>query len=65
MTEDEKVKDTWIPVTPEGTVCYTLAAHTKTEAWNNLLRAASHMPYRSKKGLMERGYTCIRVKGER
>ena len=52
----------WVPVTPGGTVCTDLGAPTRQEAIDQLLVAASHMPYDGwdepgKFGFKERGYT--------
>ena len=47
----------FIPVTPAGTACTDLEAETEKEAWEKLLVAASHMPYKTKENFMKRGYT--------
>ena len=48
------------PVTPGGTLCDWLEADTEKEAWEKLLKDAAHMPYKSKQGFKERGYTVIK-----
>jgi len=47
----------YVPITPGGTVCEWIAANTEKEAWDNLLRAAAHMPYGTKENFIKRGYT--------
>lgn len=47
----------WIPSTPGGTACTWLAAETEDKAWENLLRDAQHMPYKTKENFIKRGYT--------
>lgn len=34
-----------------------LESNTEDEAWDKLLIAASHMPYKTKKNFIARGYT--------
>lgn len=48
---------TYMPVTPGGSVCMDLESNTEDEAWDKLLIAASHMPYKTKKNFIARGYT--------
>ena len=47
----------YVPVTPGGTACDWLMADTEDKAWENLLEAAAHMPYRTKENFVKRGYT--------
>lgn len=49
----------FVPVTPAGTMLFDLAAWSEAEAWSNLLRSASHMPYKGKAGFVKRGYTVV------
>jgi len=46
----------FVPITPGGTVCDWLACDTEEDAWEELLSAASHMPYDGKEGFIKRGY---------
>lgn len=48
-----------VPVTPGGTVLFELEADTEDKAWSNLLEDAAHMPYKGKKGFIERGYEVV------
>ena len=48
---------TYIPVTPGGTVCIWLESDTEDEAWEKLMKDASHMPYKNKDGFIDRGYS--------
>lgn len=50
-------KATYVPVTPEGTPCFDLESSTKDEAWEKLLHAAAHMPYKTKENFIKHGYT--------
>lgn len=50
-----------MPVTPGGTVCDWLEADTEEQAWENLLKEASHMPYKTKENFKLRGYTVEKV----
>ena len=50
----------YIPITPGGTLLFDLKAKTEEQAWRNLLKAAAHMPYKTKERFIARGYT---VKG--
>lgn len=52
---------TYMPVTPGGTVCDWLEADTEEQAWENLLKEASHMPYKTKENFKLRGYTVEKV----
>ena len=47
----------FVPTTPAGTAVYALKASTEDEAWENLLKDASHMPYKTKENFIKRGYT--------
>lgn len=47
----------YVPVTPAGTPLVELEAATEDEAWNNLMRDASHMPYKTREGFEARGYS--------
>ncbi len=47
----------YIPVTPAGTELFDLQAKTEQGAWDKLMRAASHMPYKTKENFIKRGYT--------
>ena len=47
----------FVPVTPGGTPCTWLAAETKQQAIENLLKDAAHMPYKTWEKFQERGYT--------
>lgn len=47
----------WIPSTPAGTVIFHLGRKTEDEAWEALLKEASHMPYKTKENFIKRGYT--------
>jgi len=47
----------YVPVTPAGTPVFDIQAKTESKAWQNLLRATSHMPYGSVEALKKRGYT--------
>lgn len=53
--EVEDVK--FYPVTPGGTICDWLESDTEEEAWNALMKDASHMPYNGVEGFKKRGYT--------
>ena len=55
--QDGSFRTGYVPITPGGTFCFWLASKTEDEAWENLLRDAAHMPYRSKRSFMRRGYT--------
>ncbi len=55
----------FIPVTPAGTVCFWLEADTKDKAWENLMKDASHMPYKDKAAFIKRGYTVEKLKQEK
>lgn len=46
----------FIPATPAGTALFDLESSTEDGAWRNLMKAASHMPYKSKKEFEDRGY---------
>ncbi len=56
-------KVTYFPVTPGGTVCTWLESNTEAEAWDKLLKDASHMPYKGKRGFIQRGYTVEKSDG--
>ena len=47
----------YTPITPAGTACSWLKSETEEEAWEALLKDAAHMPYGTKEGFIERGYT--------
>jgi hypothetical protein len=47
----------YVPVTPGGTACVWLAAKTEAKAWENLLKDAAHMPYKTVENFKKRGYT--------
>ena len=60
------------PVTPAGTVVIygagamlgeLIAAPTKSEAIQNLLKDAAHMPYKTWENFEKRGYTIQELKG--
>lgn len=51
-----KQRGAYIPETPAGTVLMDLKASTEERAWQNLLRAAAHMPYKGVEGFKQRGY---------
>ncbi|HET8688931.1 MAG TPA: hypothetical protein VFM18_20165 [Methanosarcina sp.] len=57
-----RVRIVFTPVTPAGTELNWLESKTEEEAWNALLKDASHMPYKNKEELVERGYTVISEK---
>ena len=57
-------KTTYIPVTPGGTVCTDLESDTEDEAWQKLMIAASHMPYKGKQGFIDRGYEVLEATDE-
>lgn len=46
----------YVPITPAGTALTWLAASTRGIAWSNLLKDASHMPYKDVEGFQARGY---------
>lgn len=46
----------FVPITPGGTVCLWLKSTTSDEAWEKLLKDASHMPYKTKENFIKRGY---------
>jgi hypothetical protein len=50
---------TYMPFTPAGTPLDHLAADTETEAWENLLEDAKHMPYRTQENFQKRGYSVL------
>ncbi len=50
-------KEQYVPVTPGGTPCVWIAANTEEKAWENLMKDAAHMPYKTKKNFQKRGYT--------
>lgn len=52
----KKFEDRFVPVTPSGTPCFPLFAETEEKAWENLLKAAAHMPYKTKENFIKRGY---------
>ena len=57
LTSKQKTKKIeYIPEAPGGSVLADLAVPTEEEAWQNLLRATGHMPYRNKQDLISRGY---------
>jgi hypothetical protein len=47
----------YVPHTPAGTACVWLEAKTEEKAWENLLRDAAHMPYKTKENFIKHGYT--------
>jgi len=51
------MREQYVPITPGGTPCTWLSAPTEAEAWDNLLKDAAHMPYKTVDGFKERGYT--------
>lgn len=51
------MKNQWIPETPGGTLCDWLASDTENEAWQKLMREATHMPYKTIEDFKARGYT--------
>lgn len=51
------MKFTHVPFTPAGTMLAHLERNTEDAAWEALLREAAHMPYKTKQGFIERGYT--------
>jgi len=56
------MKKIYVPVTPGGSVCMELQASSEEQAIENLLNAASHMPYdgwdsAEGYGFKQRGYT--------
>ena len=58
----ETAKEFYVPVTPGGSVLMDCAGQTEWEAIDNLLEAASHMPYDGWDspdglGFKQRGYT--------
>jgi hypothetical protein len=57
MKKEKQVK--YVPVTPGGTPCIWLSSKTKDGAWENLLKDASHMPYKGKREFICRGYTVV------
>jgi hypothetical protein len=48
---------TYIPVTPGGSLCMNLESNSESEAWEKLMKEASHMPYQTKEDFQNRGYT--------
>jgi len=52
-----KSKKRFVPVTPGGSYCLHLVANSEAEAWELLLKDASHMPYKNKAEFQQRGYT--------
>lgn len=53
------------PVTPAGTPCTWLTSKTEQQAWEKLLKDASHMPYKGVEGFKRRGYTVQKTEGTR
>lgn len=53
----QKNRKRFIPFTPAGSCLMHLAAPSEKEAWENLLRDAAHMPYKTKERFQQRGYT--------
>jgi hypothetical protein len=47
----------YVPVTPGGTMVFDCKASTKQKAILNLMKAASHMPYKNWHEFAARGYT--------
>lgn len=47
----------FIPVTPAGMLCIWLESETEDDAWEALMKDASHMPYPDKDAFIKRGYT--------
>jgi len=47
----------YIPVTPAGTPCDWLESPTEIEAWEALMKDASHMPYKNQAEFEDHGYT--------
>lgn len=52
-------KMSFIPRTPAGSMLVDLEADTKEEAIQNLLDAASHMPYKTWENFEKRGYEIV------
>lgn len=50
-------KRRFIPVSPGETPLFDLEASTEEAAWEKLMKAAAHMPYRTKEHFEKRGYT--------
>jgi len=57
QTKRSKNKNTFVPVTPGGSLLQHLEGKTEKEAWDKLLKDTSHMHYKTKENLIERGYT--------
>lgn len=51
------VHPVYIPITPAGSQLTHLEAKSEEEAWQNLIKDASHMPYKDMRGFIDRGYT--------
>ncbi len=58
-------KTTYMPITPGGTLCSWLESDTKEEAWNKLLKDAAHMPYKTKKNFIKRGYEVHEIRNKK
>ncbi len=50
------MKKGFCPITPGDTPCIWLIAKTREQAIQNLLRDASHMPYKTWENFQKRGY---------
>ena len=59
----EKKKGTYVAFTPGETLVYESAAKTEQGAWDKLMKAAAHMPYKTKENFIKRGYTVEFVEG--
>ena len=46
----------FVPVTPGDTVLWDIKSKTEQGAWDKLLLAGSHMPYKTKENFYKRGY---------
>lgn len=56
MSEKGK-KIKYVPYTPAGSALVHLAAKTEKSAWENLLKDAADMPYKTVVNFKKRGYT--------